>query len=656
MTKTEEGEKGDGGSSRWLKVGGVVALISLAIEGAFVLPLSTWVSQLIDWMQAAGPTGAIAYAVVYILAAILMLPASILTAGAGLAYGPLWGTFLVSPVSVLAATLAFLLGRTIARGWITKRTSNDPKFRAVDAAIGKQGLKIVLLLRLSPVFPFNLLNYALGVTGVSLRDYVLGSFVGMLPGTILYVYLGSVVGNLSGVAHGASQGSAARTALSVAGLLATVAVTIFITRVARRALAAELETSPSSDAKADPVAKALPIKPPSESLLQPNDTHNQTLIERVQKAQRSVVLLGAGHTHLHVLREWRSHGPQSGALTCVSNFETAAYSGMLSGVLAGDYPEQAMNIDVRSLCARVGATLLVGDVTAVQLHDRQLILADGRSVDFDFLSIGVGSVPRTEGVQMERSACVVAVKPMQTFLARLRDACTRRQPAEGPLRVVIVGGGAAGVEVALCLPAFVEAVVGSPSSFRGTLVGSTPILHDSSEGLARRGRAALDHAGIKRLVGRVVAVEDRVVRLENGSEVEADIVVWVTGASAPPLLQAVDLPKDREGFLLTTDALCSTGSQSVFAVGDAGAIEGHRIAKAGVYAVREGPVLLENLRRALAGLPLQSFSPQSSFLKLLNTGGGKAIGEWRGVSFEGAWCHWLKDAIDRRFVARYQTQ
>ncbi|MEO6401457.1 MAG: FAD-dependent oxidoreductase, partial [Vicinamibacteria bacterium] len=359
--------------------------------------------------------------------------------------------------------------------------------------------------------------------------------------------------------------------------------------------------------------------------------------------------------HLHVLREWRSHGPQSVALTCVSDSGMAAYSGMLSGVLVGDYPAKAMEIDLHSLCARVGATLLVGDVSAVQLQDRRLLLADGRSVDFEFLSIGVGSVPRTDGVLMDPSACVVAVKPMQTFLARLGDACVSRKPADGPLRVVIVGGGAAGVEVALCLPAFVETVVGSPSSFRGILVGSTTILHDSSKGLARRGREALDRAGIRHLVGRVVAVEDRVVRLDNGSEVDADIVVWVTGASPPPLLRAVDLPKDPEGFLLTTDALCSTGSPGVFAVGDAGAIDGHPIAKAGVYAVRQGPVLLENLRRSLAGLPLKPFEPQSSFLKLLNTGDGKAMGEWRGLSFKGAWCHWLKDAIDRRFVARYQT-
>lgn len=233
--------------SRWLKIGGVAALASLAIEAAFVLPLSQWIGHLTDWMRAAGPLGAMVYAAVYVLAAVFMFPGAILTAAAGFAYGPLWGTLLVSPVSVLAATTAFLLGRTVARGWITRRTAADPRFRAVDAAIGQHGLKIVLLLRLSPLFPFNVLNYALGLTAVGVRDYALGSAIGMLPGTVLYVYLGSLVGDVAAAARGTAEASAARTALSVAGLVATVAVTVVVTRLARRALAAELAQS-SADA------------------------------------------------------------------------------------------------------------------------------------------------------------------------------------------------------------------------------------------------------------------------------------------------------------------------------------------------------------------------------------------------------------------------
>jgi uncharacterized membrane protein YdjX (TVP38/TMEM64 family) len=228
---------------RWMKGGALVALALLLVVSASRLPIVEWAGLLVDWMRGAGATGAAAFAVVYVVAAVLMVPGSVLTAGAGLAYGPWWGIALVSPVSVLAATVAFILGRTAARGWIAKRTDADPRFRAVDAAIGRHGFKIVTLLRLSPVFPFNVLNYALGLTGVRLRDYVLGSFIGMLPGTFLYIYIGSLVGDLAALTHGDATASAARQALSLIGLAATVIVTVYVTRVARQALADELSRS-----------------------------------------------------------------------------------------------------------------------------------------------------------------------------------------------------------------------------------------------------------------------------------------------------------------------------------------------------------------------------------------------------------------------------
>ena len=230
---------------QWLGIGGLVVMASLALEAAFVWPLSQWAGALANWLRGAGAVGAFAYAGVYIAAAILMLPGAVLTAGAGFAYGPLLGTLLVSPVSVAAATVSFVLGRTVARGWIAKRTDADPRFRAVDAAVGDHGFRIVLLLRLSPLFPFNVLNYALGLTRVRLRDYVLGSAIGMFPGTALYVYLGSLVRDLA-MTDGAARESTARLVLSVVGVGATAAATLFIARVARRALTAELALDSSS--------------------------------------------------------------------------------------------------------------------------------------------------------------------------------------------------------------------------------------------------------------------------------------------------------------------------------------------------------------------------------------------------------------------------
>lgn len=220
--------------NRWISYGLGAGVGVLLLEAALVLPVSQWAQQLVEWIRGAGPVGVAVFAAAYIAATLLLLPGSLLTVGAGLAYGPLFGTLLVSPVSVTAATLAFLLGRTVPRGWVARRITRDARFAAIDAITGRHGFKIVALLRLSPVIPFNLLNYALALTGVGLRDYVIGSFVGMLPATLLYVYAGSVVTSVT--ASDRSQAGTAQQLLYWAGLGATVLVTVFITRMARREL------------------------------------------------------------------------------------------------------------------------------------------------------------------------------------------------------------------------------------------------------------------------------------------------------------------------------------------------------------------------------------------------------------------------------------
>jgi len=191
---------------------------------------------LVEWSRSAGPLGAALYGLAYVLSAVLLLPGSVLTLGAGYAWGPVWGVVLVSPVSVAAATAAFLLGRTFAREAVEQRLGKDPRVAAIDRAIGEDGFKLVLLLRLSPVFPFNVLNYALALTRVRLRDYVLASAIGMFPATVLFVYLGSLVSSGAELLAGRPTAGPAGSLLSWAGLVATLAVVVLVTRVSRAAL------------------------------------------------------------------------------------------------------------------------------------------------------------------------------------------------------------------------------------------------------------------------------------------------------------------------------------------------------------------------------------------------------------------------------------
>ncbi len=199
--------------------------------------------QGLTWVQSLGPWGPIAFIALYNLATVLFLPGSLLTLGGGLLFGLGWGSLYVFCAATLGATLAFLLGRYIARDWVDSKMASNKQFQAIDQAIAREGLKIVFLTRLSPLFPFNLLNYALGLTQVSLRDYVLGSF-GMLPGTILYVYLGSLAGSLASLGSPTQtppQAQQLQWAIKIIGFLATLAVTVYITRIAKRSLDESIE-------------------------------------------------------------------------------------------------------------------------------------------------------------------------------------------------------------------------------------------------------------------------------------------------------------------------------------------------------------------------------------------------------------------------------
>lgn len=220
--------------------------LTLALAGvgavAFMLALRYFhVQELLrrslDWVAGLGPAGVIAFIVLYVLACVFMLPGSVLTLGAGAVFGVVKGVAICSVAATLGATAAFLVGRYLARDRVARMIEGNARFRAIDEAVGREGWKIVGLTRLSPVFPFNLLNYAYGITRVSLRDYVLASWIGMLPGTVMYVYLGSLAGSLATLGRQGGGRTHAQWALYGVGLVATVVVTVFVTRIARAALA-----------------------------------------------------------------------------------------------------------------------------------------------------------------------------------------------------------------------------------------------------------------------------------------------------------------------------------------------------------------------------------------------------------------------------------
>lgn len=372
--------------------------------------------------------------------------------------------------------------------------------------------------------------------------------------------------------------------------------------------------------------------------------------------KHTVVLLGVGHTNAHVLRMWRMRPIKDARLICISNAWKATYSGMLPGVLANQYPIEQMEIDLVRLCASAGARLVVDEVTGFDLENQRILFRDRAEISFDALSIGVGSVPSTANVEAEGES-LLAIKPMQSFLPRLHAKLSDVVVARGkqPVRIAVVGAGAGGTEIALCLPLrltewfpdaeFELSLVTSNSHVASGCISSTVRLVEQE----LQARKTTVHTG-----KRVRRVDGSSMTFDDGSLVEVDVAIWATGATAPDLLTNLGLETDSYGFLLTQPDLRVVGGHPIFAVGDSGTLQDSPTLKAGVFAVRQGPVLWRNLRRLLKNEPLEPYRPQRDFLTLLNLGDGRAIAQYKGMSFRGKWCWRLKDYIDSKFMDKYQ--
>jgi uncharacterized membrane protein YdjX (TVP38/TMEM64 family) len=218
----------------------VAALAGIAVLVALTLPIQTFLTRFLEWVDGLGAWGPGLVAAAYVPATVFFVPGSLLTLGAGALFGVVVGTVVVSLGSTLGSTAAFVVGRFFARDWVARKVAGNARFAALDAAVGEQGFKIVLLSRLSPAFPYNMLGYMYGITNVKLRDYVVATWIGMLPGTVLYVYLGALAGSVAKAAAGdaprAEDTDTLRWIFYGVGLLATIAVTVVVTRVAAKAM------------------------------------------------------------------------------------------------------------------------------------------------------------------------------------------------------------------------------------------------------------------------------------------------------------------------------------------------------------------------------------------------------------------------------------
>lgn len=372
---------------------------------------------------------------------------------------------------------------------------------------------------------------------------------------------------------------------------------------------------------------------------------------------KDLVLVGGGHSHVAVLKRFGMDPVPGLRLTLITRDIDTPYSGMLPGLVAGHYGFDQCHIDLGPLARFAGARLYHAEVEGVDLENR-LVHAPGRPpIAYDVLSINTGSRPnRVDIPGVDQYA--LAAKPIDVFLRRWQRLVDRVRDHQGPFRIIVVGGGAGGVELALStrwrLQQELRAVGKDPSLLHFELLTrGEGIMPGHSRGVRGRFERIFGERGIPIHVDSAVTdvAEDHVVT-EAGAVIAADAVIWVTTASAPGWLRESGLAVDDEGFIRVDKALRALNHDNVFAAGDVASLSDAR-PKSGVFAVRQGKVLADNLRAAATGRRVRPYRAQKRFLGLIGTGDKYAVASYGDWSYESATLWQIKDWIDRRFMRKY---
>ncbi|MEQ9462131.1 MAG: selenide, water dikinase SelD [Haliea sp.] len=375
------------------------------------------------------------------------------------------------------------------------------------------------------------------------------------------------------------------------------------------------------------------------------------MLKQAQLA-RDLVLVGGGHAHALALRMMAMRPVAGVQVTLVSPASHTPYSGMLPGLIAGHYRFDETHIDLSRLCQWAGARFVTAEVTGLDPRGRTLTLPGRPALAYDVLSLDIGSSPELDSVPGAREHAV-PVKPVADLWQRWQalEAGLEERSGPWPMRLALVGGGAGSVELAL---AMAHRLRGKPLQL--TLFCGAANILQGYHGLARAAaQRALASAGVALHCGnRVASVTDGSLELDDGRTAPFDALFWCTGATAAPWLAASGLDVVEGGFLAVRDTLQTVADDAIFAAGDIATQLAHPRPKAGVYAVRQAPVLADNLRHYLLGRPLREHRPQRRFLSLLSLGERRATADRGPFVATGAWVWRWKDRIDRGFMARFE--
>nr|WP_231867020.1 FAD-dependent oxidoreductase [Anabaena sp. 4-3] len=386
----------------------------------------------------------------------------------------------------------------------------------------------------------------------------------------------------------------------------------------------------------------------------------------LQLSGQNLVLVGGGHSHAIVLRMFGMKPLPGVRLTLITPAIDTPYSGMLPGHIAGVYSREECHIDLQKLANFAQAQLYIDKVVGLDLKNHQVICANCPAVDFDLLSIDIGSTPATISVS-GAAKYAIAAKPVDQLLEHWYElVATVAQNPQNPITISIVGGGAGGVELALSMQSHLHRILQQAQQPLQNLQihlfqRHSQLMANHHPSVQHLVQQVLIQRGVKLHLGETVTEiapsagrELLQVKCESGLTIDSHRVFWVTQASAPQWLKTTGLATDEQGFILVKDTLQSLSHPEVFAAGDIATMENHPLPKAGVFAVRQGKPLFTNLRRMLWGKSLLPYKPQPQYLSLIGTGEQRAIANKGCFTLPPHPLLWQwKDWIDRRFMAQF---
>jgi pyridine nucleotide-disulfide oxidoreductase family protein len=385
-------------------------------------------------------------------------------------------------------------------------------------------------------------------------------------------------------------------------------------------------------------------------------THNLAIDSSITASPnlKHLILLGAGHAHVHVLHSLAQSRPANLSITVVAPYPRQLYSGMVPGFVAGHYTLEQCVIPLERLLLRCGARYIQSSGIAIDADKQTVMLANGETVAYDWLSVNTGPVMDREKIEEQMPGArehALFVRPIEAFGQLWPQVAALGQSRA--IHLAVVGAGAAGLELAMAAAHALQGPLYPPGSRVTLVTGGLAPAQNYPDGAQARVLQALQRLNITVLADACVGVGLGEIMLGSGARLACDAPLMAVGAQAPAWLAGSGLTLDIAGFVAVNRFQQSTSHPQVFAVGDVASRVDSPHPRSGVYAVHAGPPLLANLRAALQAQALQAYPPPRRTLNLLSCGGGYAIAVWGGFSVEGRWVWRWKDRIDRQFVARY---